>query len=61
MCKLVPRYDVSNWSVFVYVPVRRRDDVTARSRTLILVNKIDQFYLGTRQYVSSASPVVQPH
>ena len=46
---------------FIYVPVRRCDDVTARSRTLILVNKIDQFYLGTRQYVSSASLVVQPH
>ena len=46
---------------FIYVPVRRRDDVTARPRTLILVIKLDQFYLGTRQYVSSASPVVQFH
>ena len=46
---------------FIYVPVRRRDDVTVRSRTLILVIKVDQFYLGTRQYVSSASPVVQSH
>ena len=46
---------------FIYVPVRRRDDVTARSRTLILVIKVDQFYLGTRQYVSSASSVVQSH
>ena len=43
---------------FIYVPVRRRDDVTVRSRTLILVIKVDQFYLGTRQHVSSASPMV---
>ena len=46
---------------FIYVLVRRRDDVTARSKTLIFVIKVDQFYLGTRQYVSSASPVVQFH
>ena len=34
---------------FIYVPVRRRDDVTAWSRTLILVINMDQFYLCTRQ------------
>ena len=43
---------------FIYVPVRRRDDVKVRSRTLILIIKVDQFSLGTRQYVSSASMVV---
>ena len=46
---------------FIYVPVKHRDDVTVRSRTLILAITVDQFYLGTRQYVSSASTVVQSH
>ena len=46
---------------FIYVAVGRRDDDTAWSRTLILVIKMDQFYLGTRQYAFSASPVVQSH
>ena len=46
---------------FIYVPVRRRDDVIVRSRTLILVIKVDQFYLDTRQYVFSASSVAQSH
>ena len=36
---------------FIYVPVRRRDGVTAWCRSLILVIKLDQFYLGTRQNV----------
>ena len=44
---------------FIYVPVRRRDDVTVRFKTLILIIKVDQFHLGTRQYASSANPVVQ--
>ena len=35
--------------------------VTARSRTLMLVINVDQFYLGTKQYVSLAFPVVQTH
>ena len=46
---------------FIYVPVKRRADVTVRSRTLILVITVNQFYLGNRQYVSSASMVVQSH
>ena len=46
---------------FIYVPVKRRDYLTVRSRTLILVITVDQFYLGTRQYVSSVSTVVQSH
>ena len=46
---------------FIYVPVKRRDDVTVRSRTLILAITVDPFYLGTRQYVSLASTVVQSH
>ena len=47
MYQLIHCYDVS---IFIYVPVRRRDDVIARSRALNLVIKEDQFYLGTRQY-----------
>ena len=46
---------------FIYVTVKRRADVTVRSRTLILVITVDQFYLSTRQYVSSASTVVLSH
>ena len=46
---------------FIYVPVRRRDEVTVWSRALILVIKMDQLYFGTRQYVFSASTVVQSH
>ena len=46
---------------FIYKPVRRRDDVTVRPKILILIIKVDQFYLGTRLYVSSASPVDQAH
>ena len=48
MYQSVHCFDVS---ILIYVPVRRRDDVTARSRMLNLVIKEDQFYLGTRQYV----------
>ena len=46
---------------FIYVPVRRRDHVIAWSRTLILVIKMDQFYLGTRHYVFSEFLVDQSH
>ena len=41
--------------------LRCRDDVSGWSRTLILVTKVDKFYLGTRQYVFSASPAVLSH
>ena len=34
---------------FIYVPVRRHDNVIGWSRTLILVIKMDQLSLGTRQ------------
>ena len=55
------RKNVSNRSVLLTYQLRRRDDVSAWSRTLILVTKIDQFYLGTRQYLFLKSPVVQSH
>ena len=55
------RKNVSNRSVLLTYQLRHRDGVSAWSRTLILVTKMDQFYLGTRQYICPASPAVQSH
>ena len=43
------RKNVSNRPVLLTYQFRRRDDVSAWSRTVILVTKMDQFYLGTRR------------
>ena len=43
--------NVSNRSVLLTYQLRRRDDISAWSRTFKLVNKVDQFLLGNRQYV----------
>ena len=43
--------NVSNRSTLLTYHLRHRDDLSAWSRTLILVTKMDKFYLGTRQYV----------
>ena len=53
------RKNVSNRSTLLTYHLRRRDDLSAWSRTLILVTKMDAFYLGTRQYVFPAFLVVQ--
>ena len=45
------RKNVSNRSILLTFQLKRRDDVAAWSRALILVTKMDQFYLVTRQYV----------
>ena len=51
--------DVSNWSVLLTYQLRRHDVVSAGSETFKSVSKMDQFILGTIQYVSSVSQVVQ--
>ena len=53
--------DVSDRSSLLTYQLRRRDDVSAWSRTLISVTKMDQFHLVTGQFVFSASPVVRSH
>ena len=50
--------NMSSRSIVLTYQLIRRDDVSAWSRTLILVTKVDQFYLGTRQYLFSRSLVV---
>ena len=55
------RKNVSNRSVLLTYQLRHRDGFSAWFRTLILVTKMDQVYLGTRQYVCPASPAVQSH
>ena len=42
--------NASNSSVLLTCQMRHCDDVSAWSRTLILVTKMDQFYLGTRHF-----------
>ena len=42
--------NVSNRSVLLTCQMRHRDDVSAWSRTLILVTKMNQFYLSTRHF-----------
>ena len=53
------RKDVSNRSVLLTYQLRRRDNVSAWSRTFKLVTRMGQFILGTRQQIFSASQVVQ--
>ena len=53
------RKKVSSRSTLLTYHLRHRDDLSAWSRTLILVTKIDTFYLGTRQYVYPAFLVVK--
>ena len=55
------RKNVSNRSVLLTYQLRRLDDVSAWFRSLILVTKMDQFYLGTRHYLFLRSLVFQSH
>ena len=47
------RKNVPNRSVLLTYQLRCRDDVSAWSKTLILVTEMEQFYLGITQYLFS--------